>query len=225
MINKHLLYFTFIIIFTSFAYPANARCKSQQPRSFMNYETEKTEYIITKDVNSLTTMHGKIGPRHVLGLAGGEVGAKFTAEFDLERETDGMYCLYVDKVNIVFFAKPKVYIASNFKKGTCEYSQVLRHEEKHVKTLKRAHKDYMSRFRSHMRWSLRNLPVFDPMSADEANEKKDEYVQIISKHITGFIEKINEDVAERQKKVDSKDEYARVLKNCSRWDDRLSVND
>lgn len=225
MIKKRLNYFIFIIIFISIAHPVHARCKSQQPRSFVTYETEKTEYIITKDVNSLTTMHGKIGPRHVLGLAGGEVGAKLTADFELKRETDGRYCLYIDKVNTVFYAKPKVYIASNFKKGTCEYSQVLKHEEKHVKTLKRAHKDYMSRFRSHMRWSLRDLPVFEPMSVDEANEKRGEYMQMISNNLTSFIEKINEDVAERQRKVDSKEEYARVLKNCSRWDDRLGVND
>ena len=225
MIKRRLYLFVITCIFVPITHSAQARCKSHQPHSYISYEVDKTEYIITKDVNSLTTMHGQIGPRHVLGLAGGEVGAKFTAEFELKPERNGTYCLYVDKVDTVFFAKPKVYIASNFRKGTCEYTQVLRHEEKHVKTLKRAHKDYMSEFRSHMRWSLRDLPVFDPMSVSDANEKRNEYVQIISNHLTTFIEKINKDVAKRQKEVDSKEEYQRVLNNCSRWDDRIGTND
>ncbi|MGN7437862.1 MAG: hypothetical protein ACTHOO_04385 [Alcanivorax sp.] len=200
---------------------AFARCGSHKPHSFISYEVEDTEYIITKNVRGLTAMHGQFGASNVLGLAGGEVGARLVAEFELKHERGDKYCLYVDKVDTVFFAQPKVYIANNFKKDTCEYSQVLKHEEKHVDTLIKAHREYMSKFRSHMRWSVRDLPVLEPMTLDEAHEKRAFFINIISGHITSFIQKINEDVAQRQKKVDSKGEYERVLNNCSRWDEKI----
>lgn len=204
---------------------AEAECRSHRPFAIIQYSVSSTEYIKTDNSDSLTLMHdGVIGASKVLGLAGGDVGTSFDALFDIEQQKDGLYCLYVKKVKATFFAHPKVYIASNFKKGTCEYANVLRHEEKHVKVLKRTHRQYMPEFKRHLRKTTKNLPILQPMTLNEVNDKKQFLVKQISKDLSSYMQVITLEVAKRQSKIDTKKEYQRVMSRCTKWDKRLAVN-
>ncbi len=202
-----------------------ARCPSQKPLAIIQYSVSPTEYIKKNNADHLTNMHtGGHGAGQVLGLAGGDVGTSFKATFDLKQVKKDLYCLNVKKIKATFFAHPKVYIASNFKRGTCEYGNVLKHEEKHVKTLKKTHREYMPKFKQHLSSAARKLPVLEPMTLSEANENKDVYVKKISEDLSSYMQIIMMEVAQRQKEVDSKEEYQRVMKRCSKWDKRLAEN-
>ena len=221
-INLFLPLFAFALLFTC---PVFAKCPSQKPFAQIKYSVSPTEYIKTSNADHLTRMHtGGVGIDKVLGLAGGEVGTSFKAAFEVKQRKSGLYCLNVKKIKATFFARPKVYIASNFKRGTCEYANVLRHEEKHVKTLVRTHKEYMPKFKLHLRSTARDLPVLPEMALSEANEKKQIFVDQISRDLASYMQEIMEEVAIRQKEVDSQEEYERVLRRCKKWEKRLSEN-
>lgn len=158
----------------------------------------------------------------VLGLAGGEVGTKFTAAFETKNYRDGLICLNVKEIKATFFAHPKVHIASNFKRGTCEYVNVLKHEEKHVRVLKKTHKEFMPKYKKHLRVTAKKLPILEPMSLKDANSKKQIFVTHIQKDLSAYMQKIMQEVEIRQKEVDSAEEYERVLNQCRKWDQRLA---
>lgn len=221
--NKNLYFFaSFFLIITCPQADAAKKCSVHRPSTSLKYKVEPTQYLRTLDATALTAMHMQTGPNKVLGLAGGAVGTKFEATFEVESIGANKYCLNLEKIEATLFAKPQVHIAKNFKRGTCEFNAVLKHENKHVDTLKRAHKEYLPHFRKHLRITSKKVPVLPPMKLSEAELKKEIIVQQISKDLSTYLNTIMEDVAERQKKVDSTREYQKVWDRCRKWEKRLA---
>lgn len=201
---------------------AHAECRPHRPSTSLKYEVEPTQYLRTLNAQQLTSFHSGQGPNTVLGLAGGEVGTSFEAFFEVKEVKNNLYCLNLEKIKAVLFAKPQVHIAKNFRRGTCEYNAVLKHENKHVDTLKRAHKEYLPFYRKHLRVTSKKVPVLPPMKLAEANQKKYMLVAQIKKDLQGYLDTIMKDVAKRQAKVDSTKEYERVWRRCGKWEKRLA---
>lgn len=212
------------LIFCFFAFDAIAatKCRPHRPSTSLNYKVEPTEYLRNLSAHELTAFHSASGPHTVLGLAGGKVGTSFEASFEVKPVTGNLYCLNLKKIDAMLFAKPQVHIAKNFKRGTCEYNAVLKHEEKHVTTLIRAHKEYIPHYRKHLRVTSKKVPVLQPMTLHEANQKKYVLIEQIKKDLQSYLDKITEDVAQRQRKVDSEKEYRRVWDRCKKWEKRLN---
>lgn len=212
------------LILCCFSSIASARleCPKHRPSTNLDYKVEPTQYLRNLNAAQLSMMHLGSGPNTVLGLAGGEVGTKFEAVFEVEETKKNLYCLNLKRIDATLFAKPQVHIAKNFKRGTCEYNAVLKHEEKHVTTLKRAHKEYLPFYRKHLRMTSKKVPVLPPMTLAEANQKKYILIAQIKKDLQSYLDEIMKDVTERQRRVDSEREYKRVWDRCKKWEKRLN---
>lgn len=224
MKNKILLtcFTAEIICATSAPALARKKCQPHRPATSLKYEIEPVEYIRTLSAKQLSIFHSPFSQNTVLGLAGGQVGTRFEASFKIKEVSKNKYCLNLKKIEAVLFAKPQVHIAKNFKRGTCEYNAVLKHENKHIKVLKRAHREYLPHYRKHLRVTSKKVPVLPPMSLKEATQKKHVLMAQIKVDLNVYQNRIMQDVAERQKKVDTAEEYQRVNDRCKRWEKRLN---
>lgn len=221
--NKTLvLLSSFIAFFSAHNAYANRECPPHRPSTSLDYKVEKTQYLRNLSTDQLSLMHIASGPNTVLGLAGGQVGTEFEATFEVEDIGNNMYCLNLKKIDAVLFAKPQVHIAKNIRRGTCEYNAVLKHEDKHVETLKRAHKEYLPHYRKHLRMTSIKVPILPPMKLAEANLKKMVLIQHIKQDLSEYLNEIMKDVAERQAKVDSAREYQKVWDRCRKWEKRIA---
>lgn len=181
-----------------------------------------TEYIRNISARDLTDSHrGDNEASIILGHAGGSVRTSFTMEYEFIPLRARLYCFRVKKIRARFVAEPVIHIASNFKRGSCEYSRVLRHENEHVKILRKVHKGHVAGYKADLREVARKIPNFPPMKITAIEQYKTEAAEYIDEAMSEYMEYITMDVLARQKAFDTPEEYQRMNKQCKRWGKKL----
>ena len=98
---------------------AQLRCKASKPTLLVKTATTRTKYVRTKSAKDLTHMHGSAGSGSTVGgLGGGEIGFKTESRFEITHQGK-QACVRLKKVEVTFYAKPEIHIASNFGRSTC----------------------------------------------------------------------------------------------------------
>lgn len=219
--NKYSL--LIIVAIHAFCFQAKAQCPPHTPVTSINYEVKPFTYNRDYSVEELTSMHNPDKKRtrgRVMGSANGDVEIRVDTTFRAEPYNNqiNQYCLNVKTIRATLYSMPKVFIASNFGRGTCEYATTLKHELKHVKMLKRTHTKELPAFRKYLNDNANNLPVFAPMSLSQINEEKQNIANGIKDDLQNYMKTIEQEVEIRQQEVDSEEEYDHVLQRCDRWD-------
>ncbi len=212
------------VFFGSTGVYAQTLCDAHNPTSSLQYDIGVTEYVRDISSKELTQMQGPHGFQNheILGLAGGESGLRFEVTFLAQQYAEKKYCLRVKSIEAKFYAKPRIYIASNFKRGSCEYNKVLKHEAEHVKILKRAHREYVPKYRSHLYKISKTIPVLEPIDLIDVNSQKEELIRYIDSELASYMSVITQEVAKRQKEIDTPQEYKQVYSRCKRWEKKLA---
>ena len=229
---QQLVKFTKFAFILSFCLIAQARgahaalCSPHEADTSLYYKIHTVEYVRNISSEDLKNNHFR-GTTNgsVLGLAGGEVGLKFEVKFNASPYHGKKYCLEVTDIDANFYAKPKIYIANNFARGSCEYNRTLRHEQQHVKILTRAHKEYTPLYRRYLREVARDIPILEPFRIEDVHIQKQRLLQHINNELSAYMNEITADVDQRQKAIDTPEEYERVYSKCKRWEKKLNVND
>ena len=214
-----LRFFTLLLIFSSFDVYA-ASCQSQRPSTTLHEDVSQVEYIRTSSAKDLTSARQE-GLHTVLGLAGGPIGTRFEAKFSVMEVGHHIYCLNVMRIDAVFFAKPQIHIASNFARGSCEYNEVLIHEQQHVNILQQFFNEYSNYYGGVLRDVGHDLPKFNPVKLQNIEEQKRLIIKQIEQELYAYMDEITEILAERQAEIDTPEEYARVASRCSRWQEKI----
>lgn len=153
----------------------------------------------------------------VLGLGGGEVGTKFQAAFNYAAMDDGRVCVMLDKVKAIFYAHPRMYIASDYKKGTCEYDAIVTHEKRHVKALIDFHDVNEERLRTHLGRIAKRIPMFGPVSSADIPFVKQRLMDYVMSEYLAYQNKEMMSLQREQRKIDSPSEYRGVARKCTDW--------
>lgn len=153
----------------------------------------------------------------VLGLGGGEIGTKFQAAFEYATTPEGGVCVQLDKVKAIFYAYPRMYIASDYKKGSCEYEAILEHEKRHVKALIDFHDEHEERFRTHLGRIAKRIPMFGPVTKAEVPAVKQRLMDYVMSEYNAFQNKALMSLQREQRKIDSPSEYRGVAAKCDNW--------
>jgi hypothetical protein len=153
----------------------------------------------------------------ILGLGGGEIGTKFQASFDYTPLEDGRVCVSLDKVKAIFYAYPRMYIASDYKKGSCEYEEILKHEKRHVKALVDAHSTNTERLRVHMGRIAKRIPMFGPVHDSQVPMIKKKLMDYVMQEYLEYQNHQLIALGRAQKKIDHPNEYRGVAARCDDW--------
>lgn len=210
------------------SHASSLKCPYKRPEIQFKPKISPVEYITTVPVSGLTQMHQGThshdhgsGERWVGGLGGGTMGME--SEIVFQTLTQGnQACLYVKEISGKFYAHPQVHVASNFKRGSCEYRAVLAHEAKHIAVFKSAYHQNSTKLRSTFRNMALKYKQTGPIHKSELRSAQLRIQNEIEGRIGDLNTKLMDDLAERQKRIDTPKEYARVANKCRNWEKKVN---
>ncbi len=199
-------------------------CRDSKPSLSVKTATTRTKYIRTKSAKDLTDLHGGGGGSIVGGLGGGEIGFRTETQFEIKSQGN-QACVLLKRVEVKFYAKPEIHVASNFGRNSCEYAAVLNHENGHIRILRKFVREYSPKVKRHLIKVAKRLDTAEgPIPATNSAVKRAQ--EKLQNQFIKEMEKLNEKImpvlAKRQKAFDNPREYARVESKCKKWDQKLS---
>ncbi len=126
---------------------------------------------------------------------------------------DHKVCAQIGSFDLTFgFDDTIVYIANELPYGSCSYKTVLGHEFQHVKIDRTLVSLYARKFPKLLRKAVKEIGMVQASSAHRAEsmirDRVTRYMQDLGKSLSAVREKY-------QKKIDTKEEYARLSKSCN----------
>jgi hypothetical protein len=107
-----------------------------------------------------------------------------------------------------------VYVASDFKPGTCEYRAVLDHENQHVGINNAALKEFAPRFRATLE---KALAAQQPVFSHDGQAGTDAALEAVQDRMNGHLDQFQQLTAQRNAPLDSQNNYGETAKLCSNW--------
>lgn len=157
------------------------------------------------------------GPNaRVLGLTVPKLQIQTRVEHATEKR-DGHYCYWLEGVQVQLIYKSiEVYVAREYKRGSCEYKAVLRHEQEHVAIARRN----LEKFKPKVRHALTSLllPTPDRPIKLASSEQNEEALQsLLARILDPVYQEMQEDLERAQAAIDTPESYAKVRAQCSNW--------
>ncbi len=194
-------------------------CEAQQDRDFkvhvsLSIPSAPIDHSLSASELTARTFHS--ADSQVLGLMSPDLEIT-TASTHATQTRDDLVCFWLESIDVELTYKSiEVYIAREYKRGSCEYKAVLRHEREHL----RIARDNLERFKPRVRAALTSLLIPTPdrpvqlKSADDAEEQYDALFQRILQPVYG---EMLADLDAAQGKIDTPKSYARVRRKCNNW--------
>lgn len=197
-------------------------CSNEAPQVIVKLATAPTKYIKTQSARDLTGIHNT-GRGITLGLAGGPISITIKGQFQ-STSLKGNACVELKKLEVLFWAKPQVMIASNFKKGSCEYREVLGHEQKHIRALRKFVREEAPKLKKEVRRIVKASRTQYKVKERSVPQAQKNIEQQLYKRIQAYQNRIMPILENRQKAIDSPAEYKRVADSCKNWNRKLANN-
>lgn len=185
--------------------------------------TNNVQYDFTKTKEQLNTFDvdtiSPYGPQHktyVSGLMSGSIQTLSQVEFMHEKyEHVDRGCVYLKAANVTIRIDPVIFIAKEYKKGSCYHNAVLNHERKHVREDQLIVNKYVSRIGR----SLKDLidsqnAAFGPYRLSQLNDVQINVQDSINEVVKRFNDDMNEERRKRQQAIDNLEEYESIGERC-----------
>jgi hypothetical protein len=145
--------------------------------------------------------------RMVLGLVESKLGGsiEFAAK-GIVKPLSGRYCMR-PALNVKLAFRPTtLYVASDYAQGSCEFDITMAHEQKHIAVYQKFLEEMAVDVGRELREKLGdNIQYFDNAVAGEAGMKES-----AAKILKPYLDRGMEEVAKRQARVDTPEEYFRL---------------
>lgn len=202
-----------------------AECPVSRPQTSLKSQIESTLIIKTKSATDMTEWqlgHSQApGGGQVLGLGGGRTSTQLRTLFEILPVGNGLYCVIMHEAHGTFISSPEIHVANNFDEGSCEYSEVLAHEQKHVRALRAFHRRHEKDMRTQLRKIARTVPTIEPVPEEGVEAAQNGLNAYMQSEMDRYFKKIAQKLIETQREIDSPEEYARVAGKCRKWGERL----
>ena len=184
----------------------------------IQYDFSQTKAQLSKIETDTISPYGTNHKTISSGLMSGALEIRSEVSFMQETFSSmGIGCLYVKSVDITLRTEPKIFVANEYKPGTCMHNAILEHEQKHVLEDQYIANKYISIIRE---------AIYDVVSVQKSNVgpysrlnmlKAQTNIQgEISKTISKYSKIMNKERRTRQQSIDTYEEYETIGKACSR---------
>jgi len=163
----------------------------------------------------LLAFHGPTN--RVLGVTASKLRADTATHYgNRPLEGEGV-CFWVDHIEVTLrYEALDIYIASEYTRGSCQYQAILAHENKHAEVARSYLDDYVQTIRSVLA-SLSIPKPRDPRLVEHVTGAQLKTQATIENLLEPVIARLRQDMEEAQSRVDTRAEYRRVEKQCSKW--------
>jgi len=210
----------FIVVASMPLYAASERCPRHQVKTNLKSKLAGTRvYKGTSDGFSDYLLGHHRGNSKVLGFVNqSDIYTKLNYKFDVKKIGENRYCVNLEEVKGNFVAAPKLYLPTDYKKSSCEYQQIHKHEKRHLQVVYDFHKRNTGKYAAQLGRIARTVPVFKPVtSKEEVNQTKQSIKNYFEQQFRGFEAKSMMQLNAMQAKIDSPSEYIGVRKRCNNW--------
>ncbi len=147
-----------------------------------------------------------------------ELFVKLYYKFDTVEIANNKHCVMLSAVRGDFYAAPALFMPSDYRKGSCEYKEILKHEKRHLQEVYDYHASHEGRYASFLGRISQGVKIYPPITTE------DEQIEIQQDIIKYFSDRFHEqqikslnELAQAQQKIDSPMEYRGVSMRCDNW--------
>jgi hypothetical protein len=184
----------------------------------LKYNFTKTKYDLERFDIDTVSPYDPNSKTHVGGLMSGKIQLTQQTEFMNELyDHVGYGCVYIKKVDVKIHVDPTIYVAREYKRGSCKHNEILKHERRHVREDQLIVNKYSKLVADDLKASLDvGGYSFGPYKTSElAGVQKRLQGQleglVIARHDAMNIER-----KKRQQAIDSLEEYDFIAEQCPR---------
>ncbi len=152
----------------------------------------------------------------VLGLADTGLEFGWAVRFEWQPQGAGS-CFWVRRTELAIrHPSPDIYVAREYRRGSCPYRAILAHERQHMSTSRAQ----INRFLPRLRWVLTSLRIPTggrPIFVSSAEAAKTEVRALMKELAEPLFREIGQALRAAQAKLDSAASYRRLRKACKNW--------
>ncbi len=157
------------------------------------------------------------GPRgRILGVANTGLDFGWRVEFAWRPEEEA-FCFWVRRTELtIHHPAPDIYVAREYRRGTCPYRAVVAHERQHIRTSRALINRYIPR----LHWVLTSLRIPTgqrPVLVGSPEEAKSEVRALMKDLAEPLFREMAKALRAAQAKIDSPASYQRLFKQCKKW--------
>jgi len=181
----------------------------------VSYNFSQSEKNLNKFNVSTINPYGENVITDVGGLMKGGIKTQQKMSFGtITNQKTNQVCLWHDQIDVTLHINPTIYVASDFKRGTCMHNSILEHEHKHVMVDREIVNKYASLIGKALQGDVNRYNVFGPYNANQQNQALEMVKTRMQTILTNHTTAMSNERRKRQQAVDSLAEYERVNKSC-----------
>lgn len=157
------------------------------------------------------------GPRQrVLGLTQSDLEVKTRGHYTVEK-SGNRFCFSVRAIDVILkYRALQVYVAKEYKVGSCAFRAILAHEREHVRVARESLESYTPKIRAVLTSLL--IPTGgEPIQVVSAKAAKAKMESITEQLLGPVYREMFESLNRGQAALDTPQQYLRVRNKCSRW--------
>ena len=211
--------FLFVISYSEAAHAFRDRCPRHEAITDLEAKLAKTRMFrgTVDDFNTYVGNHNRSAGVVLAFVEQDEIYVESKYEFEDVDVGGGWLCAKLTKVLSHFYAAPKIYMPTDYPKGSCEYDHILTHEKRHLQAVYDFHEESTDAYRRYLGHLVRDVPVFKPVrTEEELMENKDKIMRYIEDQYAAQIHRSYNELNRRQRIIDSPEEYIGVGKRLER---------
>ena len=194
----------------------------QKPVVQITFDNKPTQFLNNKSTAELsqkpTNTSFSHGPNEVF-VTGGITSSHIKTNMEvayahLTWEESKINCTYPHQVKIVVTYAPTVYIASNYKPGSCRYQSTMQHELRHVNTDIITLKEFIPWVEAQIKAHLANLPYPTPLPSSQQQTIQNNMMAGLQNALSAAMNTMNDTRMKRQQLIDTRQEYLRLTNAC-----------
>ncbi len=202
-------------IFSTSAYAYADRCPRHEVKTSLKAKRNKTKLYHS----SIQGINEYLNGHNVLAFVYNPFDVQTHYDFVTQEIAPGRFCVMLNAVKAYYIASPRIVMPSDFRRNSCEYKIILKHEKRHLKVHYDYHEHGVGRYQTFLGRIARAVPV-SPVIRTE--QEQNEVMDMISRYFEAeFAKQVNKSRKEMQKlqdKIDSPQEYlytGRKIHRCS----------
>lgn len=198
--------------------PVQAITCPEAPKPKLNFSMKKaqTKFDFSKSVDQLSRENSSINNMGPGWVNEGIMSSKFpnyqisASMKGVKYPGTGQACYWVDEINFLWVFQPTIYIAKEYKKGSCKYNVIIDHERQHVEIDIRV----LTKYRDYIKRALQKISA-KPIETGLIREtQKPNLLGSIEKTLQPLIDKMVGERTRRQSAIDTVEEYTRIGNLC-----------
>lgn len=217
MISEIIPYVTSLVLISS-----APQCPERPPILTFKTKVEKTQYVKDYSSEEITKQFlSRGGQVSSDSIVRGTASPQIKIDYDIEPEVlttrSGHICGYAKKVDILLTASPVIHMANEYEFGSCEYKEIIKHENQHVKISEDLIRDYRRTVKRDLTDRIRDISghrAVDVSYREKLSEAIVQGAKIVIKQVEA---ELRQEHAKRQAVIDTQEEYARIQSRCITW--------